>query len=286
MNHLPYGIWYILLHMRGYLMVLLALPLLAQHEDEKKEKFKHPAFSDPQAIAAGKKLFATSCAACHGAGGQGGRGPNLVQRGVWHPLEEEALFKTIQKGVPGADMPPTNLPEDQIWQLAAYVRSLTAPAIESPLPGDPSAGEALYQGKGGCPQCHRIRGRGGMLGPDLSNAGALRPLEALRESIVDPDADGFPGYRGVTVMTKDGRTIQGVARNRTNYSLQILDQKGELHLLDMRAVKELKLSAHSPMPRDYSQRFSRREIDDLLAFLSRQTTRPHEPPAGASENSK
>ena len=266
--------------------MILAVPLLAQHEDEKKQTFKHPAFSDPQAIAAGKKLFATSCAACHGAGGQGGRGPNLVQRGVWHPLEEEALFKTIQKGVPGADMPPTNLPEDQLWRIASYVRSLTAPAIESPPPGDPASGEALFRGKGGCPQCHRIKARGGMLGPDLSNVGALRPLEMIRESIVDPDADGFPGYRGVTVLTRDGRTLQGVARNRTNYSLQILDAQGELHLLEMGAVKELKLSAHSPMPRDYKEKFSRREIDDLLAFLSRQAIRPHEPPARKSENAK
>ena len=183
-------------------------------------------------------------------------------------------------------MPPTNLPEDQIWQIAAYVRSLTAPAIESPLPGDPSAGEALFHGKGGCHQCHCIRGRGGMLGPDLSNAGAQRPLEGLRESILDPDADGFPGYRGVTALLKDGRTIQGVARNSTNYSVQIMDANGELHLLDMRAVKELKLAGHSPMPRDYKEKLSRREIDDLLAFLSRQTLRPYQPPARASENSK
>jgi putative heme-binding domain-containing protein len=260
--------------MRRLAAFMFILPLFAQHDDSKKdEKSKNPAIGDPQAIAAGAKLFVTSCAGCHGPRGEGGRGPNLRNRGVWHPLDEEGLFLTIQKGVPGADMPGTNLPEDQIWQLVAFVRSLTAPAIESKPPGDAAAGEALFWGKADCGNCHRILGRGGMLGPDLSNVGGLRPVEQIREAILDPDADGFPGYRGVTAVTKNGQTIRGVARNRTNYSVQILDEKGTLHLLPTGELRELTLSKHSPMPGDYKQRLSRKEIDDVIAYLSRQSLR-------------
>ena len=53
-----------------------------------------------------------------------------------------------------------------------------------------------------------------MLGPDLSNI-ASKAVEDIRESILDPDADGFAHYKGVTVTMKDGTTIKGVARNRS-----------------------------------------------------------------------
>jgi putative heme-binding domain-containing protein len=257
---------------------LAALPLAAQHEAEKAEKKKNPAMGNPEAIAAGKKLYLTSCTACHGPNGQGGRGPNLRQRGMWHPLDDDGLFSTIKKGVPGADMPATNLADDQIWQIAAFVRSLTAPAIETSAPGNVRSGESLFWGKAGCSNCHAILGRGGMLGPDLSTIGATRSIEDLNESIVDPDADGFPRHKAIRATLKDGRVIEGVARNRTNYSVQVQDKSGKLYRLNMTEVRALDISPHSPMPRDFARKLSRQEIDDIVAFLSRQSVRPFESP--------
>ena len=54
----------------------------------------------------------------------------------------------------------------ETWQVVAFVRSLTAPAIENVAPGNPSAGQELFWGKAGCTGCHAIQGRGGKLGPD------------------------------------------------------------------------------------------------------------------------
>src|SRR5689334_13003713 len=170
------------------LPLVLLLPLAAQHEKE-GEKKKHPFIGDPGAIGAGQKLFATGCAACHGSEGEGGRGPNLRERVFWHPLDEETLYTAIHKGVGGA-MPPANLSEEDTWRVVAFVRSLTAPAIETPAPGNAQEGEALFWGKAKCSGCHSIRGRGGKLGPDLTNAGATRGLPQLRQDIVDPDANG------------------------------------------------------------------------------------------------
>jgi cytochrome c oxidase cbb3-type subunit III len=261
--------------MRCIAALLAVVPLLAQHSDESDNKSKkHPAFKDPAAIAAGGKLFTNSCAGCHGPRGEGGRGPNLRNRGVWHSLDEQELFQTIQKGVPGADMPAANLPDGQIWQLAAFVRALSAPAIEAKPPGDPSAGEALFWGKANCGSCHRVLGRGGMLGPDLSNIGAQRPVDQLREALLDPDADGFRGYQGVTAVTKDGRTIAGVARSRTNYSVSVLDNSGKLHTLPAAELRDLKFSQHSPMP-SYKELLSREQLNDVIAYLSRLSVQPY-----------
>src|SRR6266702_7056123 len=219
------------------------LPLFGQHEKEvDKTKF----IGDLKAIEAGRTLFANGCAACHGVDGRGGRGPNLRERVFWHPVDDETLFKAIQKGLPGG-MPPANLPDDQTWQVVAYVRSLTAPAIENKAPGDGKAGEELFWGKAGCGGCHRIQGRGGSLGPDLSNVGAMRALPQIRDSILDPDAEISSGYESVSVSLKSGKTLRGVARNRTNYSMQLQDADGNLHLLSMNEVTRINLTKGSLM---------------------------------------
>jgi putative heme-binding domain-containing protein len=256
------------------LTVAAGLPLLAQHQKEgEKSKF----IGDLQAIEAGRVLFANGCAACHGTDAKGGRGPNLRERVFWHPVDDETLYKAIQKGIPGGGMPASNLPEDQTWQVVAYVRSLTAPAIENKIPGDPQAGEELFWGKAGCGGCHSIRGKGGKLGPDLSDIGAVRPLPQLRDAILDPDAEISPGYQGVEALLKNGKTLRGVARNRTNYSIQLQEASGNLHLLPMSEVTQITLVKGSVMPKDFGKRLSSQEVDNVLAYLGRQSTRPVEP---------
>lgn len=259
----------------AFLSMTVMLPLVAQHENT-GEKPKHPFLVDPHAIEAGRKLFAGGCAACHGGEGQGGRGPNLRERIYWHPVDEDTLYKVVQKGIPAGGMPAAQLSEDETWQVVAFVRSLTSPAIETVVPGDPAAGEVAFWGKAGCGECHSIRGRGGKLGPDLTNAGATRPLPQLRQDILDPDAGGATGYQSIAVVLRSGATLAGVARNRTDYSLAIQDANGGLHLLSMADIKEIKLGIGSPMPKDYGTRLSPAELDNLLAYLSRQSARPIE----------
>jgi cytochrome c oxidase cbb3-type subunit III len=260
-----------------WLFFIFAAPLLmAQHEKDGK-KTKHPFIGDPAAIEAGRKTFANGCGACHGPDGKGGRGPNLRERTSWHPMDDDTLYSAIQKGIGGA-MPAANLSEDQAWQVVAFVRALTAPAIETPLAkGNAEAGRQLFTGKAGCAGCHRIRGSGGGLGPDLTNIGATRALSQLREAILDPESLGAAQYRGVEVLLKNGKRLKGVARNRTNYSLQLQDKDGNMHLIDMLDVTEMKLSDGSPMPRNYKDRLNADEIDNLLAYLREQSVRPYSP---------
>ncbi len=263
--------------MRLYACLLLALPLVAQHGRYLNES-KNPAIGNPEAIAAGGKLFNGSCAGCHGRDGAGGRGPNLVRRALWHPLSDDAIFKSIRDGVPGADMPPTKLPDDQTWNLVAFVHAISGPAFENRNPGDPEAGSKVFWGsKAGCSNCHSIRGKGGRMGPDLSNIGGSRPLAVIREAIVEPSKDLFLlGNEAVTVTLNSGETIKGVARNRSNYSLQIIDRAGTLRLIDMAGVKDLAVSSKSPMPDGYAQKLTSEEMTDLLAFLARQALRTAE----------
>ena len=261
--------------MRSFALALIAVPLLAQHGRYLSDSH-HPAIGNPEAIAGGAKLFLGSCAGCHGPdGGGGARGPNLVRRALWHPLSDDAIFQVIQKGVPGTDMPPTKLSDDQTWNLVAYIHALTGPASTNSVPGDSAAGKEIYWGaKAGCSDCHAILGQGGRMGPDLSNVGGSRPLASIREAIVEPAKDlYYLGNESATVVLKNGETLQGVAKNRSNYSLQLVDTKGVLHLIQMNDVKKLTLSASTPMPTDFATRLSRGELRDLLAYLATLDTR-------------
>ncbi len=246
--------------------------LCAQHAQDEKANAAHPAIGNPTAIAAGAKTFNAGCAVCHGVEGAGGRGPRLQgARAMWHTLDEKETFQLIRNGA-GA-MPGSNLPEERVWELVAYVKNLRDPATESSLPGDAKAGAAIFWSKAGCGNCHSVAGEGGKLGPDLSNIGAIRSVPTLREAIVDPDADGAFGYRLTNVTLKDGKQVRGVLRNFTNYSLQIQDKDGKLFLLDVRDIQDWARGEGSPMPRDYAKKLTKTEIDDLIAYLGRLTTR-------------
>lgn len=257
-----------------WLMVGSAV-MLAQHFQEGDGTKKNPAIGNIAAIAAGEKSFNEGCAVCHGQGGMGGRGPNLANgRVMWHTLSEEATYKRIKEGVPSGGMPPTPGTEEKLWQLTAYVVALRAPAAGAPQTGDAELGKTIFWGKGGCNECHSVLGKGGKIGPDLSDAGGSRSTAVIRMAIEDPGANGSKGFEKARVVLKNGQALEGVLKNRNNYSLQLLDARGELHLLLMTAVKEMTVSKNSAMPANYKSRLSAKEIDALVAYLAKQTARP------------
>jgi mono/diheme cytochrome c family protein len=87
----------------------------------------NPLAADPEAVAAGAKLFDLHCAECHGEMAEGGKkAPTLLA-----PEIEQAtpgtLFWLLTNGVVRRGMPVwSKLPEPQRWQLVSYIKSLTA----------------------------------------------------------------------------------------------------------------------------------------------------------------
>ena len=60
---------------------------------------------DPNAVALGKQVFTSACAACHRGDGGGVVGPNLTDDFWLHGSAPEKVFKTIASGVPDKGMP-------------------------------------------------------------------------------------------------------------------------------------------------------------------------------------
>ena len=93
----------------------------------------NPLESDPEAVAAGSKLYAMHCAECHGEMANGtSRAPSLRDDHVQHATPG-ALFWVLTNGVVRRGMPVwSKLPEPQRWQLVSYIESLSNPASQGP----------------------------------------------------------------------------------------------------------------------------------------------------------
>src|SRR5689334_21694670 len=87
----------------------------------------NPFANDPAAPAAGKAVFESTCAACHGAGAAGSeRAPALNTGTLQHGNGDQEIFQTIKSGVPGTLMPSFSaLPSDSVWKLVSYIKSLS-----------------------------------------------------------------------------------------------------------------------------------------------------------------
>src|SRR5579864_3271345 len=215
----------------------------------------------------GKRRFDTMCAGCHGAGGTGGeRGPALVGREGARVHTVAELRDIISNGIPAAGMPPFKLPAARLDDLAAYVHGLHAPAVETPVPGDAAAGEQFFFAGGHCGGCHAVRGRGGWIGPDLSDLGARLSLPEIETALKNPSRRITPGFSVATVHLRDGSTLRGLLKNESTFDLQLQGLDGKLHLLEQDAVISVDREKNSLMPPVKSDAPA---YHDLLAYLSR-----------------
>jgi putative heme-binding domain-containing protein len=238
------------------------------------------AAASPDTILAGREIYNRSCTMCHGKDGDAGdRGPALAARRRYLRSTEQQLFDAIKQGIPGTLMPSSPLPEADIAKMVAFIRSLRATAIETPVTGNPAAGQTVFLGKGGCSTCHMVNGRGGLVGPDLSNIGAERSLRYLSEALTTPRPHIPAGYQPVELVTTAGERLRGTLKNEHNFSLQILDQSGRLHLLTRDEVRSITYGTRSPMPTGFNQTLTPSEFDNVVAYLSRLARQPDAPRA-------
>ena len=250
--------------MRSVLTTLLAfgfaLLLPAQEGD-----LENP-YTSAEDIAAGSRIFRSHCAVCHAIDGSGGRGSDLTSGEFRHGSSTEAIFENIAEGIPGTEMPATFFRGKQLWQLVAYVRSLSeAPQSVADF-GDASRGQSLFEGKGGCRNCHQINGDGARSGPDLSYIGGQRSVPDLRASLLRPNERVLPKDYRVSAVTKSGEKITGRRLNEDSFSMQLIDTSENLVSLSKADVSDFSIDKTSSMP-SLGGVFSEEEVADLLAYL-------------------
>jgi len=137
----------------------------------------------------GVALYASYCAGCHGAQGEGASGPALANPGFLRFASDGFLMATMALGRLGTEMRPVKrgpqsilgLSSDEVNDLVAYLRSweYTPPTIEGAIasvphrfvvPWDLGHGRQLFASN--CAGCHGVEGKGSWA-PELNNEGFL-----------------------------------------------------------------------------------------------------------------
>ena len=219
------------------------------------------------AISNGAAMFRNRCAGCHGPDAHGYLGPDLTS--YWSAGGTDArMFDIVRRGVPGTEMPgadPQRVLDKDIWQTLAYIRTLSAIPAGAPT-GDAVSGERVFRAN--CASCHRVNGRGGQLGPDLSRIGSGRPRAGLSSKIRGSSDVIRSGYEPVTLVTRDGERIRGVRKNEDEFSIQIMDARERLQGYVKASLTAITVDKQSLMPVYGPDRLNDRDLDDLLRYLT------------------
>jgi cytochrome c oxidase cbb3-type subunit 3 len=259
---------------------------------------------DQAAHDRGRALWAMHCIDCHGSQARGSdTGPNIIRtRTVNFDRSAEqvgtVLGPFLKAGHPTQSQKPSaSFTDDEMVALGNFLRQRVNDTMRgSPLftvgdivIGDAKAGEAYFNGEGGCATCHNAssrslagvatrilepvdlqqrmlfpggggRGRGGRGGRGAAPP-AAGPAGAAAAAAVDQNAIT------VTITPASGPAISGVLVEESDFYLTVRDGDGTTRVLrrtpGMKVVKVNPLQSHI----DLLDRVSDKQIHDLVAYL-------------------
>jgi putative heme-binding domain-containing protein len=232
----------------------------------------NPVEGNADAMGRGSLLFRARCAGCHGLDAKGVNGPDLTT--ALGGMNDERFFRTVRNGQ-GVEMPrfgSDQTTDIQVWEILSHLRGLARGEATETIHGDAANGARIFQTR--CSGCHRVNGKGGGLGPDLSRIGSLRSAAALIRKIRDPNQAPVSGFRPVTLVLSDGRRVRGVGKNEDAFSIQIMDLTERIQGFSKRDLREIIREPRSPMPAFGPEQLNATDLNDLVSHLLtlRQTT--------------
>ena len=118
----------------------------------------------------------------------------------------------------------------------------------------------------GCVSCHRVRGRGTNLGPDLSGVGIRLTPKNVVQAIVHPDAAITEGFAMQLFLDADGRTHVGAVVRETDAAVTLLQTDGSLRTIATETIESRKRLKQSVMPTGYAL-LGAEQLADLTAWL-------------------
>jgi len=166
-------------------------------------------------------------------------------------------------------------PKDPIGSNRAFVKSWKVDDLKGELATGFRGRSALIGQKifteATCAQCHKVKGQGGAVGPDLTEVFKRWKgdrLAVLRE-VLEPSHRIDPKFAVRVIRTFDGKTVSGIVVEEGKDSISVLDnpeaKKPTVVLTD--DIDEMLKTSKSMMPKALLDRFSKDEIFELLAYI-------------------
>ena len=234
-------------------------------------------------VAAGKTVFESNCSFCHGPDARGAAGPDLVEsQVVLDDVDGKQIGAVIAVGFPDHNpaMPAFHFTDAQVQDLAAYLHSRVLAvanlahgqyALPFQVTGDAAAGEAYFNGAGGCSSCHSVTG-------DLAHIGSkYQPLEVQNAFLEGRAGRGGRGGFGrggqrppqkVSVTLADGQTIAGTLDYQNEFNVALTDASGTLHSIAITKGVQVNLPP-SPLAAHQAllSKLTDADIHNLTAYL-------------------
>lgn len=181
---------------------------------------------------------------------------------VFASASGEAAWGKLGKGarvVRTTDSPPL-INAEQFAALEAKNARYMALAQK---PGDVSKGKVVA---GLCMSCHMINGQGGLIGPNLSGAGAMG-MEGVIRNIIDPNAAIEAAYRIYQVKLKSGEVVEAFLVSEDATANVLRQPGGADRRVPKAEVASAKYLRRSIMPEGLLDGFTDEQVIDLFAYL-------------------
>jgi len=254
---------------------------------------------DQAAHDRGRALWASHCIDCHGSQARGSEtGPNIIRTKTVNFDRTAAqagsvLGPFLKAGHPTQSKKPSaSFTDEEVVSLANFLRQRVNDTMRgSPIftvgdivVGDPKAGEAYFNGEGGCTTCHNATTRNlagvatripepvdlqqRMLFPGGGGRGRGRggrggPPEAASPTPPAPD----PNAVTVTLAPASGPSISGVFVEESDFYITLREPDGTVRVV--RRTPGMKVTRTNPFQAhiDLLDRISDKQIHDLVAYL-------------------
>lgn len=129
--------------------------------------------------------------------------------------------------------------------------------------GDATIGKTLFVT---CLACHKVGDTGGIIGPDLSGAGAMS-TEALLHNILTPNAQMESGYYRHDIILKNGEKVSGSLIGESKESLSIQPVGTAIRVIPRTKVVQHKITKSSLMPEGLIDHLSPNQVADLFTYI-------------------
>jgi putative heme-binding domain-containing protein len=195
-----------------------------------------------------------------------------IQKHATESVPEADLTPALKKLI--ATQPQSSIPQFTL-EPRSFVKNWTLKDFADDLDVGVKANRDFANGRkmagaGACYVCHRFKGEGGAVGPDLSSAGGKFSAYDLLEAIIDPGKEISDQYGATNFKMKDGTVISGRIMNLGEDHYQVNTDMMNPSASTFVSVKDLasiEASAVSMMPPGLINAMSKDDILDLLAYL-------------------
>lgn len=179
-----------------------------------------------------------------------------------HPQIEPQLLATADDALKMRIETLTSRLPDESQELVQLIANRRKNHVSAA--GDRRLGEKLFAKS--CAACHQIAGRGKKVGPNLDGIGN-RGLDRLVEDILAPNRNVDVAFRSSTIVTDQGRVLNGLVKRIEGARLVLVDSKGEEISVAANSIEQQLLSNLSPMPANFSESLTEEQFRQLLAYL-------------------